>query len=309
MTRVATFQNSQSALLNLQRAQAREFAAGQAVSSGKKGDDLRAFGRAAEGVVALKTVHARVTTWLDQGRQLQGRLEMQDLMLNRVSDAAADARQAMLEALAHDRGDGFAAAMQAAFSKAAEALNARHDGRYLFAGARLEEPPFEAGRMADLTGVPAAADLFNNDGFRAGTRLGEAVSLQTGELASEIGGPLMDAFRRVQAFLEGPDGALGHPLTAAQKAFLESEVAGLKQAQDGVIDVAARNGAVQRRLDDALADLVGRDKTLKGLIGARTDVDMTEAVADLQAAQVAVQASAQVFAALRGSSLLDLLPL
>jgi flagellar hook-associated protein 3 FlgL len=307
MTRIATFQNSQSALLNLQRAQQRQYDAGQAVSSGKKGDDLKSFGRGAEGVTALKTINARVQGWIDQGQFLSARLEMQDIALNRAADAAGDARLAITEALASDRGEGFIAAVQAAFSKAVEALNAKHEGKYLFAGARLEETPFDADALSDLTAVPAAADLFNNDQLKGTTRLGESTVLATGELASEVGGPLMDVFRRVQVFIAGPDGNFGHPLTTAQKTFLQTELPNFVTAQNGVTDVAARNGVQQRRLDDALADLQGRQKTLKGLIGDRTEVDITQAISDLQAAEIAVQATAQVFATLRGTTLLDLL--
>lgn len=307
MTRVATFQNNQSALLNLQRAQSQETNAANAVSSGKKAHDLKGFGRAAESIAALKTVQSKVEGWLGQGAELEGRLEFQDIMLNRTGEAAEDARLAIGDALAFDRGEGLMAAMEAAFSKAAESLNAKHDGRFLFAGARLEETPFAADRLSDLTAAADLDDLFKNDALKATSRLGESTVVQTGELASEIGTELMTVFQRVQAFVEA-NGAFGHPLTAAQKTFLQSEFRSFADAGSGVTAVAARNGAVQRRVDDALTDLGSRKTSVKVLIGDRTDKNIAEAISELQAAQVAVQASAKVFASLRGSSLLDLLP-
>ncbi len=43
------------------------------------------------------------------------------------------------------------------------------------------------------------------------------------------------------------------------------------------------------------------------MTGDITDVDLAEAVTNLEQVQLSVQASAQVFASLRGSSLLDIL--
>lgn len=306
MTRVSTFQSNQSALLNLQRAQNRQASAGEQVSTGMKATDLRGFGRTAESVAALKSVSARVEGWIDQGELLSGRLGMQDIMLNRTSEAAANAAEAIGQALASDRGETFMTSMAAAFSQAAEALNAKHEGKYLFAGARLEEAPLNADALSDLTFVPAA-DLFRNDQLKASTRLGEGSVIQTGELADEIGQELMDVFRRVQAFAEGPDGNFTHPLTAAQKTFLQTELPNFRKAGAGVTEITARNGAVERRVEDTMKDLKNRSTSLKVLIGDRTEVDMAEAISNLQAADIAVQASAQVFATLRGSSLLDLL--
>ena len=50
-----------------------------------------------------------------------------------------------------------------------------------------------------------------------------------------------------------------------------------------------------------------RKLMLDGLIGGITDADMPKAISELEQAQVAVQASAQVFNSLSQSSLLDLL--
>lgn len=307
MTRVATFQNTQSALLNLQRAQAREAEASREVATEKKADDLRGFGGAAEGVAALRSVHARVAGWTEQAEQLAGRLEVQDLHLTRVMDGAAEARAAIGNALATDRGEGLMTALAAAFGTAAAGLNAEHEGKPLFAGGRVEERPFAADRLSDLTAVPDVAELFTNDRLKSATRLGEATVVRTGELADEVGTELMAVFRRVQAFAEGPDGAFGHPLTDAQKSFLQTELGNFAAAQEGLIQTVARNGSAQRRVDDILAELDDRDLALTTLTAERTEVDRAEAVTKLQAAQTAVEASARVLAALKGSSLLELL--
>lgn len=307
MTRVATFNLQQSALLNLQRSQGREVAAAQSVSTGRIANDLKGFGRAAESVTALRTVDARVSAWQEQASALAGKLEVQDAHLAEVQDAAVEARLAVQEALGMGRGDGLATRIAAAFQKAANALNGKHQGEFLFAGARLEETPFTADEMSDLTAVPATADLFHNDGLKSATRLDDAVVVQTGELASDIGGPLMEQFRRFQAFVEGPGGAFGKYLTDAQRVFLETELGGFTDAAAGVTQVMVRTGAAQKKVEDAQATLDDRALAIKGLLGDRTEVDLARAVTELNQAQLAVQATAKVFSTLKGSSLLELL--
>ena len=64
---------------------------------------------------------------------------------------------------------------------------------------------------------------------------------------------------------------------------------------------------MQQRLDSARTNLQGRATTVQGLVGDITDVNLPEAISQLQAAQVSVQAAAQAFKSLQGSSLLAIL--
>lgn len=303
--RIASFQSQQIALLNLQRAQGREAMYGQQVASGRLGDDLKAYGAAAEGVTALKSVAARTAGWLEQADRAAGRLDVQDLQLGRVQDAAAQARQAVLGAIGMGSSVGLMDSLQAAFGQAAQALNAEHEGRPLFSGAR-QEAPFAATTLADLTAAPDVAALFRNDQIRSSVRLGEQLSVETGVLADEIGAPFAAALRELQAFVE-TNGPFGTPLTEPQIAALQTLAGQLGAVETGVVELQARNGLAQSRVA-AEADALGaRAVSLEGLLAGRTDADPAEAVTRLQQAQIAVQASAQVYAALRGSSLLDLI--
>jgi flagellar hook-associated protein 3 FlgL len=305
MTRVTTFSAQQSALLNLQRAQSREATYGAQVSSGRQGDDLKAYGAGARGIAALKTVSARIAGWSEQGAFAQGRLETQDLMLGRVAEAAGEARRAVLDGLSLETSLGLMDKLEAAFGKAAQALNAQHDGRPLFGGAS-SETPFAARTLADLTAAPDAAALFRNDQVRAAVRLGETTVVETGVLADEAGAPLAAAYRELQAFVEA-DGGFSTPLTEPQKAALRTFADQLAAAESGVTTLTARNGLVSKQVETELESLSARAISLENLLGARTDVDPAEAVTKLQQAQLVVQASAQVFASLRGSTLVDLL--
>jgi flagellar hook-associated protein 3 FlgL len=75
-------------------------------------------------------------------------------------------------------------------------------------------------------------------------------------------------------------------------------------AWNGLNEAVAENGGLQNRVEAIQTGLADRKVALTGVLGDMTDVDMAAALSRAQLAQTAVQASAQVFAALQGSSLL-----
>ena len=302
MTRIATFQSAQSALLNLQAAQSREMSAATAVSSGRKATDLAGFGRDAEGVTALKSMKARLEARQTEASTAAAKLEAQDLHLNEMLSAANEVRTALGEALALGRPDGLVGRVEAAFGRVAAALNAEHAGRPLFAGARTEEQAFNARTMAELA---AGGELFGNDTIKAVARVDEGVTVETGELASEIAAPLMERFAAFQARLDG--GGFSSPLTEDDRAFLGEALRTLAVGTEPVTAAIVRTGAAAKSVENAQKHLDDRSVALEGLLGERTEVDMAQALTELQHAQVAVQATAQVVSQLRGSSLLQLL--
>lgn len=77
--------------------------------------------------------------------------------------------------------------------------------------------------------------------------------------------------------------------------------------RSGLTNAAAQNGLIQNRADGSQKTQVARQTMLTGMIGDVTDVNMADAVTKLQQAQLQVQASAQVFSMLQGSSLLNFL--
>jgi flagellar hook-associated protein 3 FlgL len=198
--------------------------------------------------------------------------------------------------------------LQAQFRNAAEGLNSRYGGKYLFAGGQIDTMPMSATSMSDLT-APATviSDFFHNDRFVTQSKVDESTLVDTGVLADDVGTNMMGAFKTIQAYEQSGAGPFQGTLTDAQRTFLEGQLATWDQVHEDVTQIAGRNGLVQRRVDSVKADLVSRQSTLKGMMGEITDADMAEAASKLQAAQISVQAAAQVFLSLQNSSLLALL--
>ncbi|MBA4792106.1 flagellin [Phenylobacterium sp.] len=308
VSRISTGGNYSAVLANLIAAQQRQTDAGEKVSSQKNGSDLKDYARKAEMLTAMRAIESRLEAYTDQNKLVADRLTTQDFALNQAADAAQTARTAIAEALASGRVDTLMQDMQGAFRNSVEGLNARYGGKYLFAGGQVDTPPFSATTLAELT-TPATtvADFFHNDTYVTQARVDDSTLVSTGFLADSFGTNMMQAFKDMQAFHEGVDGPFTGSLTDNQRTFLESQL----QVWDGVyndlINTAGRNGMVQSRVEAVKEDLVVRTNSMKGMIGEIVDADMTEAISNLEQAQISVQAAAQVFVALKESSLLNVL--
>lgn len=307
VTRVSTAGNYGSVLVNLMAAQQRQFDAGNRVSSQKNGTDLKGYATKAETLTAMRTVDRRLTAYSDQNDQVAAKLGSQDEALNQVTDAAGAIRQAMADALATDRADTLMQDINGQFATATEGLNARYDGKYLFAGGQINTKPVTATTLADLTSGPPIASFFTNDQFKAQAKLDDSATATTGQLASDLGTAMLTGLQGIQAFNQGAGGPFNGQLTPAQRTFLENQLASWDQIRSDLTLKTAQNGLVQKRVEDVKTNIGVHQDTLTIMIGHITDADMAKAATDLQSAQLSIQASAQVFSSLQGSSLLNYL--
>lgn len=307
VTRVSTVGNYATVLANLMAAQQRQLDAGERVSTQRNGHDLKGFAGAAELLTGMRSVQTRLKGFQDQNQLLADKLTTQDTALNQVAGAALAARQAIADALASGDASTLMSELQGAMNKTVGALNTRYNGTYLFAGGAINTQPVTAQQLSDLTTGPPIASFFQNDQYKAKNQVDDSTKLTTGVLADAVGAPALNAFQAMQAFETGGSGPFGGNLTAAQRAFLENQLATWDQVHTGVINVAAQNGMAQQRLEGVGKDLVSRQNTLAEMMGNITDADMGKASADLQMAALSIQAAAQVFQTLKESSLLNLL--
>jgi flagellar hook-associated protein 3 FlgL len=308
MNRVSTSGSYQSALLNLMASQQQQADATNRVSTQKNATDLSGFGRTSETVTALKAASNRVQGFLDTGDTVGARLEAQDLALNRVIDGVGGAREAIAGVLSTDSAGNLMLDLESQFATVTGALNTRHQGGYLFGGANTTQQPVSVANLTDLAAAATVASTFNNDTIKPVSRVAENTSMETGYLASDLGSTIFQIFRDIKAY---NDNALTGPLTGrptdAQEAFLTTQLARLDAARTSAIDTAARNGALQKQIEQIGLSHTAQLKSLDEMASRHTDADMAKAVTDLQQAQIAVQASAQVISQLRDVSLLNYL--
>lgn len=303
MSRVTTYGNNQSALLNLMSAQSRANEAQNRFSTGKVATDLVGFGREAATVNALRSTQARVQTHIDTNKAVADRLSAQDLAMDQIAGAATASRLAIANAIAAGRMDGLMEELKIQFQTISDALNTQHQGQYLFSGGVANTRPSAVANLDELAAVATTDDAFANGYLRQASRLDDNIVMDTGFLANELGGELFQIFKDLKDLdaatpLAGPiDGTMDTALTGLMQRF--------ETAAKTVINEQARNGIYQKRVEDIITSNKVKADTLEIMVSDKTDADMAKAVTDLELAQVALQASAQVVSQLRRVSLLD----
>jgi flagellar hook-associated protein 3 FlgL len=308
MTRVATFGNYQSALLDLMRAQTRASDAQERVSTQKNATDLTGFGRQAETLTALKGSQTRIQSFIDTGAAVSARLTTQDLAMNQINDAINGVRTAIGGAISTDFAGALMLELEGQFQSVRGGLNIRHHGGYLFAGASTSTAPVEAANLSELLAAPSVSSLFKNDTLKTASRVAEGTTLETGFLADELGTEILTILRDIQNYSSTPgSGPLTGRLNESQKAFLSAQLTRLEQASVGVVDKVAKTGSLAKQVESITTGHEAQKGALDELIAGRTDADLAEAITDLELSQVAIQASAQVISQLRQVSLLNYL--
>lgn len=305
VSRIATANYYQSVLADLMNAQHRQAEAQKEVSTGKRGDDLLSYADRARSLVAATSVQSRVNGLVDQLNGLNIRLDTQQLALEAVEESSAGLREAIGGALASGRADGLMNQVQTYFSQALEALNTRFGDGYIFSGGLVETKPVNVTNLAGLAAAASTAAVFDNGTLTPVSRVDDSSTMQTGFLADGLGQELMDKFRDLQLQHQGT--AFNGQLTDAQRTFLEGFYSQLEGVNERVTANTAQGGSVQRRVEHAITAQTSRQTTLKNMIASTTEVDIADAYSKLTQAQMAVQASAQVFVSLKDMSLLNFL--
>lgn len=307
MTRVATFGNYQSALLNLMATQNRAGEAQERVSTQKNATNLTGFGRQSETLTAMKGAQSRLQGFMDTSKAVSARLTTQDLALNQINDGVSGIREAVGSALSTDSSGSLMLDLEGQFQSIRGGLTMRHEGGYLFAGASTTTPPVNVSNLSELAAAPSVASVFDNDTLKTASRVADGTTLETGFLADDVGTDIFSILRDIQIYSQGPSGPLTGKITDAQKTFLTAQLSRLETAGKGVIDKTATTGSLAKQVDNITISHQAQLDSLDQMIAGRTDADMARAVTDLQLSQIAIQASARVISQLRDVSLLNFL--
>lgn len=307
MTRVATYGNYQSALLNLMTTQARSAEAQERVSTQKNATDLTGFGRQSETLTALKGAQSRILGFIDTSKTVTARLTTQDLAMTQINEGIAGLRKAVGSVLATDSAGSLMLELEGHFQGIRGGLTMRHNGGYLFSGASTSTSPVTVANLGELAAAPNVPSVFANDTLKTASRVAEGTTLETGFLADELGSEVMEILRDIQIYHTGVNGPLTGKVTQVQKDFLVTQLARLEQAATGVIDKTAKTGSMANQVESLIVGHQAQLNSLDELVSNRTDADMAVAITDLQLSQVAIQASAQVISQLRQVSLLNYL--
>ncbi|MFT3995884.1 MAG: flagellin [Asticcacaulis sp.] len=303
--RISTGQIWNSALSNLMRAQYSQNDANNQVSSQKIADDLGGYGRSSEVIAAYQSSLAKVNGYTDVSKTVSDRLESQNVALERAGEGIATAKDSIMDAIASKSLNGLMTTLQSSYMAFADGMNYKHQGTYLFGGGNENQSPLSASSLSGLTDPPADS-TFVNGTVKKVSKIDGTTTLETGMLANDIGGAAVSVFAKIKTFLDA-NGSYTDNMTDEQMTELQDLANQLSDVYTGMVDRTALNGTMQNRVDNTLTSLESQSNSLTTLLADKTEVNMAEAYTRLEQADLAVQASAQVVANLRSTSLLDLL--
>jgi len=306
MDRIATNSAYNAVLTNLMQAEIAQSTAGNQMSSTEKATDLEGYGTGAESLTAMQATNTQVTGYLNNSQVVAAKLTTQDTGLNQVASSATSAISAITNAIAVGNGASLMQQLQTSFDDAAQGLNTQFNGEYVFAGGQVNTQPVSATSLTDLTAGPPISTLFHNDQRQISTQVDQNTSIGTGFLADQVGTPLFTALQTIQQYVQ-TNGPFGTTLTTAQQSFLTQQLGTLNTVQTNLNNVVAQNGLAQAEVTNTQGSLTQQQTMLQGLIGTATQADLAQASANLQQAQLSIQAAGQVFQALKSSSLLNTL--
>jgi flagellar hook-associated protein 3 FlgL len=206
--RISTQAASQSALMDLMRAQREAFDARDQLSSGKKAPDLKGLPTTAETLMTARGAQVRTETFINANQRLASRLEVQDLAYREMSDAASDLREALTTA----DGTALMNQVQEAFDRTLAAMNTKFADSFVFSGMRTDVSPINAATLADLqAAVPDVMAVFENAPLRQTARIDEETTIDMNRTASEVVGDLMASFERIADFQRRPERPVRRP--------------------------------------------------------------------------------------------------
>lgn len=289
----------------------------QQVSTGLKSQNLQGLARESNALLGSKAAASRLDAYMQSNRELQIRLEIQNTALGSIAEVADDLRQDLISTVNLNSSVGFITKIEDTLDRLINLVNTTHAGKFVFGGTRTEQEPINISNTAELLALPTTADAFDNNTLKATQLVDDNRQLEFGQLANEIAEPLLDSIRRILQFHNGtlpagagaftPAGAFQDPLTANQRDFLISEFGNADTAITTARDAEATNGVDLGTIDKLLLRQESDRSFLLGFISDIENVDIAEAISNLQNSETALNASIQVLSRLNQISLLNFL--
>lgn len=273
--------------------------------SGFLADDLRGYGDDAGRLITARTVIAQTDARQAIMQRLQARLDLQDAALDKTAKAADTLKINLLEALGNENGTYVEGQLRAAFSDVLSSLNLRYEGQNLFSGEQRGASTVRVTAVQDLLTAVTDAQVFNESARQQTIDVGLGAPFVVADKASDISRGLFDAFRTLYTEIQA--GALGNPMTDAQRTTLTTVVAQLETARETAVDAQGRNGLAIKRLGREVERLTAQSNLIENHADQIAGADLAEVSMKIAATQTQYQAIAKVFSDIRNLTLLNFL--
>lgn len=307
--RIGSYANTQLMFTHLMKAENGLDISNRQVATGKLADNYAGYRDKTAIMEGARSASARADANAATAMQAAARLDVQDTQLSQLSELANQIRETLTKAAADRDGTSLMSQLEGYFDQIVGLMNAKDANGYIYAGDNNQTAPVVVDSLADLAALPAVADAFVNGTIKTEVKIGETHNVEVGLLASDLATDLFTLLRQVTQFDAGVDGPFSGTTSPAQQTFLESTIVTAIGAQQGVNAQAAANGIHYQTVAQATEQLKASSVVYKGFVSNIEDVDMAQAIAQLNQNQVALQAAFQITSTLNRLSLLDYLPI
>ena len=307
--RLGSYANTQMFLARLMKAETALELSNRQVATGKVADNYAGYGDKTAVMEAARSASARADANAATAMQAAARLDLQDTQLTQLSEVANQIRVALTKAAADGDTTALMSQLETYLDQVVGLMNAKDANGHIYGGDNNQTAPVVISSLAELAALPAVADAFVNGTIKTEVKIGESHNVEVGLLASDLATDLFTLLRQVAQFDAGVDGPFSGTTTPAQQSFIESTIPTAVDVQRGVNTQAAANGMHFQMADQATEQLKATSVVYKGFVSNIEDVDIAQALAELNQNQVALQAAFQVTSTLNRLSLLDYLPI
>lgn len=191
--------------------------------------------------------------------------------------------------------------------QAAQLINGKYNGDYLFGGTRTDQPPFVVTKDGDDQ-ITAVTYQGNTDNPDVEVAEGAFVSVQVpGANLSGTGDRGLVADSRTGADFFAHMIQFRDHLNAGDAASVATDRAALSQDEDHLILQIGTNAAMQSRLEAAQSIATSRAYSVENLVSKEASADLADTLVQLNQTQTAYQAALQSGASIMQLSLLNYL--
>ena len=301
--RVSTAAMQQNLLNQMRSVQSQLADATNQSSSGMKADSYSGVSDNSYVISTLSAEISESSAYADLAEQIQSRVEMYYSTLNDMVDLMSDMLADISGALSTGSTDvaGINESATAALSTMESLLNTQYEDRYLFAGSATNTAPVSVD-VADYPAMttPSAADTsyYSGNSDIASAKVADGTTIEYGLTADQ------EPFEQALRALNLTAYASADPI---DEAALTEAMTLIEDAVAGIADLQTQVSLTQDELEAVVDMHTDFQLTAEGIVTDLSEVDLAEAMVNLETLSVQLEASYSVAGQIVDMSLFDYL--
>ncbi|MET4735197.1 flagellar hook-associated protein 3 FlgL [Thalassospira sp. MBR-102] len=301
--RVSTAAMQQNLLNQMRSVQSQLADATNQSSSGMRADSYSGVSDNSYVISTLSAEISESSAYADLAEQIQSRVEMYYSTLNDMVDLMSDMLADISGALSTGSTDvaGINESATAALSTMASLLNTQYEDRYLFAGSATNTAPVSVD-VADYPAMttPSAADTsyYSGNSDIASAKVADGTTIEYGITADQE--PFEQALRALNLTAYASSDPIDEAALTEAMTLIEDAVA-------GIADLQTQISLTQDELEAVVDMHTDFQLTAEGIVTDLSEVDLAEAMVNLETLSVQLEASYSVAGQIVDMSLFEYL--